>query len=103
MDRLKIPAHICKGDAVAFISLSGGRAGDPDMLPYVDTNIIYDNPKILMGYSDVNTWMAVFANAGVRAYYGPNVLTPIGQPGKLDDLSRYYLQKVINEELLRLH
>lgn len=162
MDRLKIPAHICKGDAVAFISLSGGRAGDPDMLPryelakarfeneygvkvvetpnalkgneflythpelrwadlewaltnpeikaivcnqggddsyrvlpYVDTNIIYDNPKILMGYSDVNTWMAVFANAGVRAYYGPNVLTPIGQPGKFDDYSKEAIRKAL--------
>lgn len=151
MKDLIVPKKICKGDTVAFISLSGGRAGDEDMLrryetgkqrfqeifgvkvvetphalkgskylyehpekraedlmwalqnkeisaiicntggddsyrvlPYIDTQIIHNNPKVFMGYSDIATWMAVFAYAGVRAYYGPNVLTPIAQPGSLD-------------------
>lgn len=151
MKDLIVPKKICKGDTVAFISLSGGRAGDEDMLkryetgkqrfqeifgvkvvetphalkgskylyehpekraedlmwalqnkeisaiicnmggddsyrvlPYIDTQVIHNNPKVFMGYSDIATWMAVFAYAGVRAYYGPNVLTPIAQPGSLD-------------------
>ena len=151
MKELIVPKKIQAGDTVAFISLSGGRAGDQDMrprydigkrrfeemyqvhvietphalagseylynhpekraqdlmwalnnkdvkaiicnmggddsyqvLPYIDTQVIHDNPKVFMGYSDIATWMAVFAYAGVRAYYGPNVLTPIAQPGSLD-------------------
>ena len=151
MKELIVPKKLIPGDTVAFISLSGGRGGDPDMkeryetgkqrfeeifkvkvvetpnalmgseylyqhpekraedlrwalenkeikaiicimggddsyrvLPYVDVEIIRNNPKIFMGYSDIATWMAVFAYAGVRAYYGPNVLTPIAQPGSLD-------------------
>lgn len=32
LDNLIIPEKINKGDTVAFISLSGGRAGDEDML-----------------------------------------------------------------------
>lgn len=146
-----VPKKIQKGDTVAFISLSGGRAGDKDMkpryeigkkrfeeifdvnvietpnalagsdylynhpekraddlmwalknddvkaivcnmggddsyrvLPYIDIQTIRDNPKVFMGFSDIATWMAVFAYAGVRAYYGPTVLTPIAQPGALD-------------------
>ena len=157
-----IPNKICKGDKVAFISLSGGRAGDPDMRPryelsktrfeeeydvkvveapyslagsdflykhpekrwddlewaltnpeikaiicnmggddsyrvlkYVDIKVIHDNPKILMGYSDINTWMAVFAKAGVRAYYGPNVLTPIGQPVQFDEYTKEAIRKTL--------
>lgn len=162
MEQLIIPKKICKGDTVAFISLSGGRAGDADMLPryelskkrfeetygvkvvktpnalkgndflykhpelrwedlkwaltnhdikgivcnmggddsyrvlpYVDTKIIHDNPKVLMGYSDIASWMAVFAYAGVRAFYGPNVLTPIGQPVKFDDYSKEAVRKAL--------
>ncbi len=151
MKNLLVPKKLNPGDTIATISISGGRAGDADMLPryqkgkerleqifgvhvvetpyalcgkpylfehpekraedlmwalenpdiqgiicnmggddsyrvlpFIDTKVIHDNPKVFMGYSDIATWMAVFAYAGVRAYYGPNVLTPIAQPGRMD-------------------
>lgn len=162
MQELIIPKRLHAGDTVAFISLSGGRAGDADMLkryelakrrfedsykvkvietphalrgsdylysnpkkraedlmwalknpkvagivcnmggddsyrvlPYIDTQVIHDNPKIFMGYSDIATWMAVFAYAGVRAYYGPNVLTPIGQPVEFDEYSKDAIRRAL--------
>ena len=162
MKKLIIPQKLNKGDTVAFISLSGGRAGDADMLPryqtgkrrfeeefgvkvietphslmgstyldehpekraedlmwaltndevrgivcnmggddsyrvlpFIDPDVIREHPKVLMGYSDIATWMAVFAYAGVRAYYGPNVLTPIAQPGRLDDYTKEAIRKTI--------
>lgn len=162
MKKLIVPKKLNSGDTVAFISLSGGRAGDEDMLerynigkdrfqkifgvnvietpnalkgsdflfhhpekraedlmwalknpdvkgivcnmggddsyrvlPYLDTQVITDNPKVFMGYSDIATWMAVFAYAGVRGYYGPNVLTPIAQPGSLDDYSLNAIKKTL--------
>ena len=137
MKKLIIPSKLNEGDTVAFISISGGRAGDEDMiprywlgkrrfekifhvkvvetphalrgsgylyehpekraedlmwalkndsikgiicnqggddsyrvLPYIDPKVIHDHPKVFMGFSDIATWMAVFAYAGVRAYYG---------------------------------
>lgn len=164
MKELIIPQKITAGDTVAFISLSGGRAGDPDMrgryeigkkrfeeiygvrvietphalcgseylyahpekraedlmwalrnrdvkaiicnmggddsyrvLPYIDPEVIHSNPKVFMGYSDIATWMAVFAYAGVRAFYGPNVLTPIAQPGSLDAYTREAIQRTLFE------
>lgn len=48
-----------------------------------------------MGYSDIATWMAVFTYAGVRAYYGPNVLTPISQPGKLDEYTEDAIRRTL--------
>ncbi|MDD4113784.1 MAG: hypothetical protein PHC56_12265 [Herbinix sp.] len=48
-----------------------------------------------MGYSDITSWTTCFAVAGVVSYYGPNVLTPIAQPGKLDD----YTYRSINKTL----
>ena len=152
MKKLIKPKALKKGDTVALISISGGRAGDADMLtryhigkarledlfginvitcpnslkgsdflyehpearaedliwalkntevkgiianmggddsyrviPYVDLKLIHDNPKVFMGYSDIASWTTCFAVAGLVSYYGPNVLTPIAQPGKLDD------------------
>ena len=164
MKELIVPKKICKGDTVAFISLSGGRAGDADMLeryetgkkrfqeifgvkvvetphalkgnkylyehpekraedlmwalkddsikgiicnqggddsyrvlPHIDTQVIHDNPKVFMGFSDIATWMAVFAYAGVRAYYGPTVLTPIAQIGSLDAYTEEAIRRTLFE------
>ena len=33
MKKLIIPSKLNEGDAVAFLSISSGRAGDEDMLP----------------------------------------------------------------------
>ncbi|MBQ6660315.1 MAG: LD-carboxypeptidase [Lachnospiraceae bacterium] len=162
MKKLIIPSKLNEGDTVAFISISGGRAGDADMLPryrlgkrrfekifhvnvietpnalcgseylyehpekraedlmwalendsvkgiicnqggddsyrvlpYIDPQVIHDHPKVFMGFSDIATWMAVFAYAGVRAYYGPTVLTPIAQPGKLDEYTENAIRRAL--------
>lgn len=162
LEKLIIPKAIKKGDTIALISISGGRAGDEDMLqrfqtgkqrlesewgvkvittpnalkgsqylyehpeargadlmwalknkdvkgifcimggddsyrvfPYIDINVIKKNPKVFMGYSDIASWMTVFAQAGVRAYYGPNLLTPIAQPVKLDQYTKNSITKTL--------
>ena len=162
MKELIIPNKLNKGDTIALISISGGRAGDEDMLPryqtgkrrleeifgvnvietpnalkgsdylyahpekraedlmwamknesikgiicnmggddsyrvlpFIDVEVIRENPKVFMGYSDIATWMAVFAYAGVRGYYGPNVLTPIAQPDSLDSYTLEAIRKTL--------
>lgn len=162
MHELIVPKALKKGDTIALISISGGRAGDEDMLyryeigksrlekiwdvnvvttpyalagskflyehpearaedlmwalqnedingiicmmggddsyrvfPYIDLDVIKKNPKVFMGYSDIASWMAVFAKAGVRAYYGPNLLTPIAQPVSLDPYTEAAITKCL--------
>lgn len=164
MQDLIVPKALKKGDTIALISISGGRAGDEDMLyryeigkkrlediwgvrvittpnalvgseylykhpearakdlmwalknkdvqgiicmmggddsyrvfPYIDIEVIKNNPKVFMGYSDIASWMAVFAKAGVRAYYGPNLLTPIAQPVSLDEYTKNAITKCLFE------
>lgn len=162
MKELIVPEKLHAGDRIALISISGGRAGDEDMLPryqigkrrleeifglevvetphalrgstylyehpekrgedlmwalkdpnikgiicnmggddsyrvlpYIDPEVIRANPKVFMGFSDIATWMAVFLHAGVRAYYGPNLLTPIAQIGGLDEYTRSAIQRTL--------
>lgn len=156
------PPRLQRGDTVAAISLSGGRAGDSDLiwryqlgkrrlqeafslrvvetphalrgsdylyrnpqaraedlhwalenpavkgvianmggddsyrlLPFLQPRLIRENPKVLLGYSDITTTCMVFAHAGVMSYYGPNLLTPIAQPGSLDASTQSAMEQAL--------
>lgn len=162
MKELIKPQRIHPGDTVATISISGGRAGDKDMLwryelgkrrlqkvfglkvvetphalagneytyqhpetraadlhwalenpevkaiitnmggddsyrllPYLDYELIRSHPKIYMGFSDITTTCCCFAHAGVMNYYGPGLLTPIAQPGRLDEYTENAMRKAL--------
>ena len=156
------PERLRPGDTVATISISGGRAGDADMLwryelgkkrledifglrvvetphglrgsrylyenpqaraedlhwalenpavkgivanmggddsyrllPYLDYELIRSHPKIYMGFSDITTTCCCFARAGVMSYYGPSLLTPIAQPGRLDEYTENAIRRTL--------
>lgn len=65
------------------------------LLPYINFDVIRDNPKVFMGYSDITTLTVYFAFAGVMSYYGPNVLTPIAQPVCVDSYTEKAIRKVL--------
>ena len=65
------------------------------VFPFIDINIIHDNPMVFMGYSDIASWTTLFAVAGVMSFYGPNLLTPIAQPVKLDDYTKQAINKCL--------
>lgn len=48
-------------------------------LPYINFDVIKNNPKVFMGYSDstVNHFMCL--KAGVSSFYGPSVLSDFGE------------------------
>ncbi|MBI9050220.1 MAG: LD-carboxypeptidase [Anaerolineaceae bacterium] len=57
----------------AIISSIGGD-DSIRMLPFLDLELIHDNPKIFMGYSDTTiTHMACF-KAGLTSFYGPSIM-----------------------------
>ena len=84
-----------KNDSIKGIICNQGGDDSYRVLPYIDPKVIHDHPKVFMGFSDIATWMAVFAYAGVRAYYGPTVLTPIAQPGKLDAYTEEAIRRTL--------
>lgn len=84
-----------KNPDVKGIICNMGGDDSARLLPYIDFDVIRDNPKVFMGYSDITTLTIYFAYAGVMSYYGPNVLTPIAQPVCLDS----YTEKAIRKTL----
>jgi len=156
------PSKLNPGDTVATVSLSGGRAGDPDMrnrydlgkrrleeifglsvvampnsmrgneflyknpkaraddlmealirpeikgiflnmggddgirlLPFIDFDVIRNNPKVFMGFSDGTTFHHMFAFAGVTSFYGANVLATIAEPVALQSYTVKWVKKAL--------
>jgi len=55
------------------------------LLPYIDYDVIKNNPKILMGYSDTTVNHFMCYKAGLRSYYGPCVLMEFAENIQMHD------------------
>lgn len=103
MKELIVPKKLNKGDTVAFISLSGGRAGDGDMLPryetgkkrFEDTFVAIEHGVPYGSHLAGLHALRSFAAAGIFEK-AAGIIT-----GKLDEESRKTLRKVINQEVHR--
>ncbi|MEK4198100.1 S66 family peptidase [Cytobacillus sp. FSL K6-0265] len=54
------------------------------LLPYIDFNVIKENPKIFMGYSDVTITHLFCHKAGLSSFYGPAILTDFAENVEMD-------------------
>ena len=53
-----------------------GGWGCARILPYLDYNLIKNNPKIIVGYSDITALlMAIYTQSGLVTFHGPNGFT----------------------------
>lgn len=55
-----------------ILCLRGGY-GSVHTLPYIDNNIIINNPKFFCGYSDITILLNYFATLGLISFHGPMV------------------------------
>ena len=59
----------------AVFALRGGW-GASRLLPFIDFDVIRDNPKIMLGYSDITSLLnAIYAKSGVVSFHGPNLMS----------------------------
>ncbi|WP_042149451.1 S66 peptidase family protein [Paucisalibacillus sp. EB02] len=49
------------------------------LLPYIEMEVIRDNPKIFMGYSDTTITHLMCIKAGISSFYGPAILTDFAE------------------------
>ena len=58
--------------SVAGIFTMAGGWGCNRILPLLDYNLIHQNPKIIMGFSDVTSLiLAIYARSGIITFHGP--------------------------------
>lgn len=51
------------------------------LLPFVDLDVIRDNPKIFMGYSDTTISHLICYKAGLVSFYGPAIMLEFAENG----------------------
>jgi muramoyltetrapeptide carboxypeptidase LdcA involved in peptidoglycan recycling len=70
------------------------------MLPFIDFDIIRDNPKIFIGYSDSTITHMICLKAGISSFYGASILAEFAENVKMFDYTKHWLKKVLFDNSL---
>src|SRR5690625_1528041 len=68
-----------KNKAIKAIITNIGGDDSIRLLPYIDFDVIRENPKIVMGYSDNTVLHFICLRAGLSSFYGPAILTDFAE------------------------
>lgn len=74
-----------KDKSIKAIICAIGGSDTYKLLPYIDFNVIKENPKIFTGFSDSTIDHLMFYKAGVTSFYGPNIMCNFGEYTKMFD------------------
>lgn len=78
----------------AIIANIGGNDSEK-VLPYLNVDVIKNNSKILIGYSDVLNLHLFCYKAGLSTFYGPNLLPIIAETPDFHPYSKHWFEKVL--------
>ena len=67
------------------------------LLPYINYDIIKNNPKIFMGYSDTTVSHFMLNKAGLVSYYGPSIMCEFGEYTKMFDYTKNAVKNILFE------
>ncbi len=71
------------------------------LLPYIDYDVIRNNPKILLGYSDTTVTHFICMKAGISSFYGPSILAEFAENIEMFEYTKYWVKKVLfNDETI---
>ncbi|MFD6443067.1 S66 peptidase family protein [Peribacillus sp. NPDC060186] len=79
-----------------FTAIGGYNANQ--ILQYIDYDLIKENPKVLIGYSDITAiLLAIYKKTGLTTYSGPHFST-FGMKAGLDYTMEYFKKAVLQVE-----
>ncbi|MFI8495468.1 S66 peptidase family protein [Peribacillus butanolivorans] len=79
-----------------FTAIGGYNANQ--LLRYIDYDLIKENPKVLMGYSDITAiLLAIYKKTGLTTYPGPHFST-FGMKAELEYTMEYFKKAVLQVE-----
>jgi muramoyltetrapeptide carboxypeptidase LdcA involved in peptidoglycan recycling len=65
------------------------------LLPFLDSDLIRSNPKILMGFSDVTTLTTFVNQLGIVTFNGPTVMAGLSQMNALPSIYEDHIHEVL--------
>jgi muramoyltetrapeptide carboxypeptidase LdcA involved in peptidoglycan recycling len=97
-DRVRDLHQALKDSQIRAIICTIGGDDQIQLLKYLDPEIVKNNPKIFMGYSDATNLCQYFTQVGgFITYYGPAIMTQFGASGEMDSYTVNFLQKALFE------
>jgi muramoyltetrapeptide carboxypeptidase LdcA involved in peptidoglycan recycling len=81
-------------DIKAIIANIGGNDSEK-VLPYLNVDIIKNNPKIFIGYSDVMNLHLFCYKAGLSTFYGHNLLPILAETPNFHPYSKQWFERVL--------
>ena len=84
-----------KDETIKGIFCAIGGDDSVRLLPYIDYDIIENNPKIFMGYSDTTVSHFMMRKAGIVSYYGPSIMCEFGEYVKMFDYTKAALENIL--------
>ena len=84
-----------KDETIKGIFCAIGGDDSVRLLPYIDYDIIKNNPKIFMGYSDTTVSHFMMRKAGIVSYYGPSIMCEFGEYVKMFDYTKAALENIL--------
>ncbi|MHB1394296.1 MAG: S66 family peptidase [Clostridia bacterium] len=78
----------------AIFSCIGGSES-VRMMPCIDFDIIRNNPKIFIGYSDTTVAHMMCYKAGLSSFYGPSILAELAENVELHDYTKHWIERVL--------
>ena len=65
------------------------------LLPYIDFDVLRNNPKIFTGFSDTTTNHFMMRKAGVVSYYGLSVMNNIAEYVSINEYTKHAMEKTL--------
>ena len=82
-------------NSIAAIFCSIGGDDTIRILPYINLEIIKNNPKIFMGYSVSTINHFMMYEAGVVSFYGPSIMCEFGEYVKMFDYTKKAVEDIL--------
>lgn len=81
-------------DIAAIVASIGGDDA-VRLVPHLDLDVIADNPKVLLGYSDATVLHFACLKAGLSSFYGPTVMSGFAENGGMFDFGKNAIRRIL--------
>jgi muramoyltetrapeptide carboxypeptidase len=92
--------NLIRDPKVKCIMSTIGGMNSNSLLPYIDYEAFKNNPKIIIGYSDVTAiLLAIYEQTGISTYYGPALVASFGELQPFVDATYEYFKEITMDEI----
>lgn len=92
--------ELIRNPEVQCIMSTIGGMNSNSLLPYINYDAFKENPKPIIGYSDVTAiLLGIYSKTGVSTYYGPALVASFGEFEPYVDLTYKYFEDILIDEV----